>query len=302
MTFDGTLTTAGLLDKRVVELRKKKDKDRRIGKVRRFVFHPKEKRLIGFIVKRPDVALMFHRSDMFIAIDGFDLIDDEIHVHDDPAATGTKALKRLGVDWDSCLLWIGMNIVTESGEEIGRVGSVEFEAATGEVVTIQPDRGVTSKALLGKEIIPVSLIKGFRFGIGSQLSDYEEEDLDDDEVDEEDAAQKGELKVREDENYGAILVSDEVLDLEPEGGIAEKAGKATAVAADKGKKAVTKVKTDAEKKAKPAMDEAARKTGEAINKGAYITGKQIGKSKGMFADFMNEYRKAVNSDDEDEGK
>ena len=28
---------------------------KRIGKVRRFVFHPKEKRVVGFVVKRPDL-------------------------------------------------------------------------------------------------------------------------------------------------------------------------------------------------------------------------------------------------------
>lgn len=51
---------------------------RRIGKVRRIVFHPKEKRVVGFIVKRPDLLWMFHRKDKFVAIDGYDLIDGRI--------------------------------------------------------------------------------------------------------------------------------------------------------------------------------------------------------------------------------
>ena len=46
-------------------------KGKRIGKVRHFVFHPTEKRLIGFTVKRPDAALMFKRKDLFVALGGY---------------------------------------------------------------------------------------------------------------------------------------------------------------------------------------------------------------------------------------
>ena len=41
---------------------------KRIGKIRRFVFHPKEKRVIGFVVKRPDLLWMFHRADVFLSL------------------------------------------------------------------------------------------------------------------------------------------------------------------------------------------------------------------------------------------
>ena len=43
---------------------------KRIGKVRRFVFHPKEKRVVGFVVKRPDLLWMFRRKDLFVAVSG----------------------------------------------------------------------------------------------------------------------------------------------------------------------------------------------------------------------------------------
>ena len=83
---------------------------------------------------------------------------------------------------------------------------------------------------------------------------------------------------------GAILVSDEVKALATEGGVAEKAGAATAVAVDK-------VRTTVDK-AKPVASEMARKTGEVVNKGAYATGKQIAATKGMFSSFKEEYNKA----------
>lgn len=48
------LTTKSLFGRKVVS-----SKGKKIGKVRRFVFHPSEKRVVGFTVKRPDAALMF---------------------------------------------------------------------------------------------------------------------------------------------------------------------------------------------------------------------------------------------------
>ena len=65
------LTTKSLFGRKVVS-----SKGKKIGKVRRFVFHPSEKRVVGFTVKRPDAALMFHRKDLFVALDGFDIDDD----------------------------------------------------------------------------------------------------------------------------------------------------------------------------------------------------------------------------------
>ena len=49
-----------------------KNATKRIGKVRAFVYHPKERRCIGIMVKRPDLLWMFHRKDIFVALGGFD--------------------------------------------------------------------------------------------------------------------------------------------------------------------------------------------------------------------------------------
>ena len=83
---------------------------------------------------------------------------------------------------------------------------------------------------------------------------------------------------------GAILVAEEARDIAVEGGLAEKAGEATAVVVDKAHTAVDK--------AKPVASAAAKKTGEVVNKGAYATGKQIAATKGMFSGFKEEYDKA----------
>ena len=240
---------------------------KRIGKVRRFVFHPKEKRVVGFVVKRPDLLWMFRRKDLFVAVNGYEIEDGRIVVSNDPAATNRAACKELGVDWDACVLWVGLPVMTEDGDTLGVVGSVAFDCRTGAIASVTTDSGATANALLGKREIPANLVKGFKRGMGAALAQTGEEGEESEEV-----------------VLGAILVADEARDIAVEGGLAEKAGEATAVVVNKAHTAVDK--------AKPVASAAAKKTGEVVNKGAYATGKQIAATKGMFSGFKEEYDKA----------
>ena len=260
------ITTKELTGTRVIGGKKG---TKRIGKVRRFVFHPKEKRVIGFVVKRPDLLWMFHRSDLFVPIDGYDLVDGRVVIRPDAATSGKAYCKEAGLNWDDCVLWVGLPVMSEDGESYGYVGNVTFNRITGTVDCFETDNGATSNALLGKRTIPADMVRGFKRGVGAALAQMGAEGYEtDDEV-----------------QLGAMLVSKQVADLDSEGGMAEKAGQATAVAVDK-------VHTTVDK-AKPVVSKAAEKTGEAVNKGAYATGKQISKSKHMFQDFKSEYDKAV---------
>lgn len=245
---------------------------KRIGKIRYFVFHPSEKKVIGFIVKRPDFLWMFKRSNMFVSIDGYDMVDGRMLIRLESEATDAKAYKALGVNPDKCIMWVGLPMMTEDGSSYGFVHNVIFNRITGAIQSVEADSGATAKALLGKRDIPADLILGFRKGAGVALSDpaagaYENESPE----------------------LGCILVSDEVKVMETEGGLAEKAGQATAVVADKASKATAKVSDKA--------GEVAKKTGEVVNKGAYATGKQISKTKGMFSAFKEEYNKARHDDE-----
>ncbi|MCL2825883.1 MAG: PRC-barrel domain-containing protein [Eggerthellaceae bacterium] len=263
-----TATTNGLTGTRVIG---GKSGTRRIGKVRRFVFHPTEKRVIGFIVKRPDFLWMFRRRDKFVSIDGYDMVDGRVCIRNDAKATDGAAYKALGVNPDECILWVGLPIMLEDGQSFGIVGNVVFNTRTGAVQSIESDSGMTSNALLGKRDIPADMIKGFHKGIGAALAYSGEEGTETDSV-----------------VLGAVLVSKEVAALEVQGGLAEKAGKGAAIVADKAGKATAKVSKKASAGAKVA--------GKAVNKGAYVTGRQIGRTKGMFSSFKDEYSKARHSD------
>ena len=301
MSEEALLSISELLNKKVfVAHKKKEDTYRRIGKVRRFVFHPTEKRVIGFIMKRPDMAMMFHRPDQFVAIDRIEVVEGGVIVEDAPDSFDQKACRRFGVEWAKCLLWLGMEIITESGESLGRVGDVFFEPHTGRVAYLRRDEGATARWILGVEEVPASMIRGFRFGVGSQMADYENDEA---------GAEEDDTPEEEAENFGAIVVLDAVRDLDSHGGLAEKAGAASVRAANKGKEALNRAKEQGVEMAEKAKEAAREKTGvtvenlgekagDALNKGAFATGRQIGRAKGMFAGFMDEYRKARNGEDE----
>lgn len=253
-------TTQQLMGVRVEHAKKP---GKRLGRVRHFIFHPTKRKIVGFAVKRPDAALMFHRSDIFVALDGYSVVDGVVMINDDSQSTGRAACKRLGISWDDCVIWQGLPLMTENEERLGYVGSVSFDAETGDVVSLQVDKGASVEFLLGRSELPASLIEGFKIGIGDNLS-----------------------KASEDETFrGAIIVSPEALKLEREGGVAEKAGAGAAVAAHKVSQAKDKVK--------PKAEEAAQKAEELVNKGAYNLGVQLSKTRGMFSNFKDEYKKAL---------
>jgi len=280
---DNLVTTKQLAGKRVVGGKKGK----RIGKVRWFVFHPSEKRCIGLLVKRPDAALMFHRKDLFVALDGFHIDDEgDVVVHDDSDATERGAIKALGVNWEKCVIWVGMPVMTVGGEMLGFVDTVTFDRATGAVHSLTTENGVANDAILGKITIPGSYVKGFKRGQGValvQAGEYQGETVD------------------EQAERGAIIVSDEALDVSSRGGVAAAAGKATAVATAKAKNGATKARKVVAKRvdeAKPGAQKLAKAAGEAVESGSFAVGKQLGKASGMFAAFKEEFDKASKGEDD----
>lgn len=275
-------STAGLMGKRVVCGPKRK----RLGKVHWFIMHPTECKVIGFTVKRPDAALMFHRKDVFVKVSDFSYDDDELLVTGKTFAADVEAGKACGVNWNDCVMWWGMPLTSESGELVGYVANVRFEEQSGQIVSVTAGKGSATDLVLGKRTLPASMVLGFRRGtVGGLVQSYQQ------------------LNDLDSEQRGAILVSDEALEISAEGGVAAAAGKATAVVTHKVKEGTAKTKVTVQQKVdemKPAAQKAAQKTDEMANKGAYALGKQLGKASGMFAAFKEEYQKGLEEDDADE--
>ena len=241
--------------------------DKIVGKVHSFIFHPTQCRVVGFTVKRPDVALMFHRNEIFVALDAFSIHDGHLVVSDERLATDKAACKRLGIDWDRCIIWQGLPLLTTKGKRVGYVGDVAFRLETGDVVSLKVDRGKSAEFLLGTTELPTEVIKGFTFGAGDVLNTLAEDQ----------------------ELRGGIVLHDEALSYDAEGGVAERMGAASAVGMHKVSQAVEKTK--------PAREEAAKKAGDAVNRGAFAVGHRLSETKGMFANFKKAYKEARYEED-----
>lgn len=215
---------------------------RKLGKIHYPVFSPEGTRVVGFMVRQPDIAGMIKQPDRFVARDCLKIYEGVPCVADDggKAAYDDAAAKRLGVDLDTCLIWTGMDVLTESGKRVGYCANVAFDGKTGAVQHFELTEGGASNALVGHREMPVTDLKGYR--------------------------------------DGAMIVADDVLEIGFSGG-------AAAVAAEASVKVTASVKKGA-----AALDEHGSK---AVAKGSRALGKQLGKTKGMFGNFMSEYKKAA---------
>ena len=213
---------------------------RRFGKIHHPVFAPSGTRVVGFMLRMPDIAGMIKQEDRFAALDALEIYEGGITVTDERASFDYQAAKRLGLDLDRCLIWTGMDVVTESGKRVGYCADAAFSIKTGAVQRFVLSEGGASSALVGNREMPVRYLKGYR--------------------------------------DGAMIVSDEALDLEFSGGAAAKAAEAS-----------VKVKASVKKGAATLDEHGSR----ALNKGSRALGKQLGKTKGMFSGFMSEYKKAA---------
>ncbi len=247
---------------------KGKTVNRSMGRVRSVVFHPEANVCVGIMVHRPDAALMFHRPDMFVALDGLQLDGGIINVERSEDFVGKQAAKRLNIDLDRCVIWHGLAVVTKDQETLGYVGQVNFDSETGAVKEVVVFSGAAKDALLGKFVIPSELIRGFRWGVGDVIVFSQNE-----------AGNEDDPNLR-----GGLVVAAQAKELATQGGMAAAAGKATAVAGNQ----VRKVKV----KVKPKIDEGVAAAGKATTKGLYVAGRQVGRSKGMFAAFKDEFDKA----------
>ena len=263
-------------------------KQKRIGKVRYFIFHPDEARVVGFTVKRPDKLLMLKRKDLFVQLRGFDVEDGNLVVRDDPAATDAEACRALGIDWERCVLWIGMPAMTEQGDVLGFIDDAVFDPFTGDIDHLSIATGKTKDALLGRREVRSEHIIGFRRGQGIALAPMGEYDGSEDDA----STQRG-----------AIVVDRACLAETRKGGLSEAAGKASAVVVHKARRGAAAAKQQASaayNQAKPEAKKAAASAGEAINQGAYAAGEHVAKLGGMFSAFKDEFVKGMNGEYADE--
>lgn len=227
----------------------------RIGQVRQVVFTPKGDRVVGLLARRPDAVGMIKRPDAFVALDSFAITQHGLVVTRGEDGLDQRAIDRLGLNWDSCILWRGMDAKTTDGKELGWVADVEFNANDGLVQSFYVGDGGVAESLVGDVVIPGSMLRGYQ--------------------------------------KGYMLVDPEAATLSLNGGLAAKAGEGYARAKQGGKAVASKAGKAADEAVKKGARSVGRAIGKAKKSDPQkAVKKQLGKTKGMFGSFMDEYRKA----------
>lgn len=171
---------------------------KKIGKIHYPVFTPDGTRVVGYMVRLPDVVGMVQRSDRFVALDAIGVYEGVVTAEDKRENFDAAAAKRLGIDLDSCLILTGMDVRTVSGKNVGYCDDAEFNPKNGKVKAFKIVGGGASNLLIGGLELPASYFKGYK--------------------------------------NGYMVVSDEVAELSLTGGAAAKAAEASVVIADKVKR------------------------------------------------------------------
>lgn len=199
-----------------------------VGQVRQVVFAPKGDRVVGLLVRRPDVVGMVKRADAFVALDSFDAGDEGLVVSREDGMD-EAAIARLGLDWDACILWTGMDAKTTDGKELGWVADAKFDASTGRVESFYVGDGSVAESLVGDVVIPASMLVGYKGGY--MLVKPEAADL----------ALNGGLAAKAGTSYARAKASGKA--------VAAKAGKTAGEAVEKGARGVGRALGKAKKHA-----------------------------------------------------
>ena len=150
-------------DKRVRKDGTERD-PKKLGRIHNPVFAPDGRRVVGFMVKLPDIVGMVKQDDRFVALDSLDVVGEALVVSDAKDAMGIAAAKRLGVDLDRCLIWTGMDVVTRSGKRLGYCADAQCHPRTGKVSTFSLTQSGAASALLGNVEMPVAMMRGYHNG------------------------------------------------------------------------------------------------------------------------------------------
>lgn len=136
----------------------------KLGRVHTAVFAPSGKRLVGVMVKRPDIVGMVKRDDVFVAWDSLTEQGKNLLVSRPADGMDDAARKRLALDWDACIIWAGMDAKTTGGKPLGYVSDVEFNEKDGRVTRFLTSDGGAARALVGSFVITPDMVRGYARG------------------------------------------------------------------------------------------------------------------------------------------
>lgn len=140
-------------------------KGRRIGRVAAVIFHPSEPRVVGFTVSRPALLFVIERPDRQVALDRCSVVSvderERLVVAPGRDAWDVPAQRRLGLEWERSVEWLGMPVETESGVPVGLVRDALVDPESGALGGLGITEGVTTDVLIGTRDVSATDVRGF---------------------------------------------------------------------------------------------------------------------------------------------
>jgi uncharacterized protein YrrD len=138
---------------------------KRLGVVRRVLFHPSEPVAVGLMVDRPAAVGMVDLKPRYIPISAEVLasIASEGHVvwsgEKLPGVAASE--KEIGLSWDETVIWRNMPVRVRDGETLGVVGDVVISRKTARVLKVILSEGTIADVAVGRTTAPGELVVGF---------------------------------------------------------------------------------------------------------------------------------------------
>lgn len=133
-----------------------------LGWVSSVLFHPGQPRVVGFQVERPARFGLIGRPPAYVPLSDVSRVNDATLRYTAAKLPGDSAGERArGFSWEQTVVWRGMPVAAESGEQVGVVHDVDFDQQTGEVRSMRISTGAVGDVALGRLEVRGELIKGF---------------------------------------------------------------------------------------------------------------------------------------------
>ncbi|MBQ9690554.1 MAG: hypothetical protein IJV62_00355 [Eggerthellaceae bacterium] len=250
--------------------------EKKIGVIHRAVLKYDGSECLGFFVRRPDVALMFHRSDVFVSFTHLEAYDkafstSERHIHDAPDKGRTQYI-----------IAHGRAVYAPNGEQMGFVKDIAMNAnGKTQALYVAPDEA--HRYLLGMLVVPFEICS-LQENVSRRsfvVTTHEVWKLKPQGGWAEDAATfVAQVQKKADEIYETAIRTG------------KDGMKKTSQWAKSAANAMQVEIPDIQQAQSAATDRAVA----AVEKAAFATGKQLSKTKGMFSGFVDAYKQASQPD------
>lgn len=135
---------------------------RHLGRISAVLFHPSRPQVVGLQVDKGAVLGVIDQRPRYVRLTEVTPgADETLTIEVDALPKDNTGEHVLGFSWEETVIWHGMPVSSAAGDQVGTVHDAEFDAATGELATLQVSTGAVGDLAVGRLEVPRALVRGF---------------------------------------------------------------------------------------------------------------------------------------------